>query len=108
MDVFYVVTIFVVRVGNITWFLNVIFLNELLVLCNINAAKYRQKILQPFFEELHADELQERYFQQDGKFRRKLEEINIVLNMLEILLNALKMRTLKCSEEKGRHFQHLN
>jgi hypothetical protein len=29
-----------------------IFLNELLVLGNINAAKYRQKILEPFFEEL--------------------------------------------------------
>jgi hypothetical protein len=46
-----------------------IFLNELLVLGNINAAKYRQKILEPFFEELHTDELQEGYFQQDGKIR---------------------------------------
>jgi hypothetical protein len=78
----------------------------LLVLGNINAAKYRQKILEPFFEELHADELQEGYFQQDGKIRGKIEEINNALNMLENVINALKMRTLKCSEE-GRHFQHL-
>jgi hypothetical protein len=80
----------------------------LLVLGNINAAKYRQKILEPFFEELHADELQEGYSQQDGKIRGKIEEINNAPNMLEfITLNALKMRTLKCSEEEGRHFQHL-
>jgi hypothetical protein len=73
----------------------------------VNAAKYRQKILEPFFEELHADELQEGFFQQDGKIRGKIEEINIALNMLENVINALKMRTLKCSEEEGRHFQHL-
>jgi hypothetical protein len=78
----------------------------LLVLGNINAAKYRQKILEPFFEELHADERQEGYFQQDGKIRGKIEEINNAPNMLENVINALKMRTLKCSEE-GRHFQHL-
>jgi hypothetical protein len=63
--------------------------------------------LGPFFEELHADELQEGFFQQDGKIRGKIEEINIALNMLENVINALKMRTLKCSEEEGRHFQHL-
>jgi hypothetical protein len=63
--------------------------------------------LEPFFEELHADELQEGFFQQDGKIRGKIEEINIALNMLENVINALKMRTLKCSEEEGRHFQHL-
>jgi hypothetical protein len=79
----------------------------LLVLGNINAAKYRQKIFEPFFEELHADELQEGYFQQDGKIRGKIEEINNAPNMLENVINALKMRTLKCSEEEGRHFQHL-
>jgi hypothetical protein len=79
----------------------------LLVLGNINAAKYRQKILEPFFEELHADELQEGYFQQNGKIRGKIEEINNAPNMLENVINALKMRTLKCSEEEGRHFQHL-
>jgi hypothetical protein len=65
----------------------------LLVLGNINAAKYRQKILEPFF-----DELQEEYFQQDGKIRGKIEEINNAPNMLENVINALKMRTLKCSE----------
>jgi hypothetical protein len=75
----------------------------LLVLDNINAAKYRQKILEPFFEELHADELQEGYFQQNGK----IKEINNAPNMLENVINALKMQTLKCSEEEGRHFQHL-
>jgi hypothetical protein len=53
----------------------------LLVLGNVNAAKYRQKILEPFFEELHADELQEGYFQQDGKIRGKIEEINNAPNM---------------------------
>jgi hypothetical protein len=40
----------------------------------------------------------------------KLEEklkINNAPNMLENVINALKMRTLKCSEEEGRHFQHL-
>jgi hypothetical protein len=37
--------------------------------------------LGPFFEELHADELQEGFFQQDGKIRGKIEEINIALNM---------------------------
>jgi hypothetical protein len=79
----------------------------LLVLGNINAAKYLQKILEPFFEELHADELQEGYFQQDGKIRGKIYEINNAPNMLENVINALKMRTLKCSEEEGRHFQHL-
>jgi hypothetical protein len=79
----------------------------LLVLGNINAAKHRQKILEPFFEELHADELQEGYFQQDGKIRGKIEEINNAPNMLENIINAIKMRTLKCSEEEGRHFQHL-
>jgi hypothetical protein len=79
----------------------------LLVLGNINAAKYRQKILEPFFEELHADELQEGYFQQDGKIRGKIEKINNASNMLENVINALKMRTLKCSEEEGRHLQHL-
>jgi hypothetical protein len=79
----------------------------LLVLGNINAAKYRQKILEPFFEELHADELQEGYFQQDEKIRGKIEEINNAPNMLENIINAIKMRTLKCSEEEGRHFQHL-
>jgi hypothetical protein len=79
----------------------------LLVLGNINAAKYGQKILEPFFEELHADELQEGYFQQDGKIRGKIEEINNAPNMSENVINALKMRTLKCSEEEGRHFQHL-
>jgi hypothetical protein len=79
----------------------------LLVLGNINAAKYRQKILEPFFEELHADELQEGYFQQDGKIRGKIEEINNAPNMLENVINALKMRTLKCSKEEGRRFQHL-
>jgi hypothetical protein len=36
-----------------------IFLNQLLFLGNINGARYRQEILQPFFEKLHADELQE-------------------------------------------------
>jgi hypothetical protein len=63
--------------------------------------------LQPFFEELHADELQEGYFQQDGKIKGKIEEINNATNMLENVINALKMRTLKCIEEEGRHFQHL-
>jgi hypothetical protein len=79
----------------------------LLVLGNINAAKYRQKILEPFFEELHGDELQEGYFQQEGKIRGKIEEINNAPNMLENVINALKMRTLKCREAEGRHFQHL-
>jgi hypothetical protein len=59
----------------------------LLVLGNINAAKYRHKILEPFFEELHADELQEGYFQQEGKIRRKIEEINNAPNMLENVSN---------------------
>jgi hypothetical protein len=63
--------------------------------------------LQPFFEELHADELQKGYFQQDGKIRGKIQEINNASNMLENVINALKMRTLNCSEEEGRHFQHL-
>ena len=32
----------------------------------MNALRYREDILQPFFEELHDDELQQGYFQQDG------------------------------------------
>jgi hypothetical protein len=42
---------------------------------NVNAAKYRQKILEPFFEELHADELQEGYFQQEEKLEEKLKKL---------------------------------
>jgi hypothetical protein len=128
--------------------------------------------LQPFFEELHDDELQEGYFQQDGatphctnetltmlqafysdriisrntgipwpprsydlapcdfflwphiknsiyttpindlddlsqRIRVKIEEINNAPNMLENVINGLKTRILSCSEEEGRHFQHL-
>lgn len=33
---------------------------------SINAERYREEILQPFFNELHDDELREGYFQQDG------------------------------------------
>jgi hypothetical protein len=68
----------------------------LLVLGNINAAKYRQKILEPFFEELHADELQEGYFQQEGKIRGKIEEINNALNMLEnVISKCIKNANIK-------------
>jgi hypothetical protein len=66
-----------------------------------------RKFWNHFFEELHADELQEGYFQQEGKIRGKIEEINNAPNMLENVINALKMRTLKCREAEGRHFQHL-
>jgi hypothetical protein len=68
----------------------------LLVLGNINAAKYRQKILEPFFEELHADELQEGYFQQEGKIRGKIEEINNAPNMLEnVISKCIKNANIK-------------
>jgi hypothetical protein len=43
---------------------------------------------------------------QDGKIRGKIEEVNNTPNMLENVINALKMRRLKCSEEEGTHFQH--
>jgi hypothetical protein len=33
-----------------------------------------------------------------------IEEINNAPNMLEHVINALKMRTLNCSEEEDRHF----
>jgi hypothetical protein len=66
----------------------------------MNAARYRQEILQPFFEEL-----QEGYFQLDGKITGK-KEINNAPNMLENVINVLKMGILKCSEQEGGHFQH--
>jgi ribosome biogenesis protein Nip4 len=79
----------------------------LLVLDNINAAKYRQKILQPFFEELHADELQEGYFQQNGKIRGKIEEINNAPNMLENVINALKSAAKKKVDISSTSFNKL-
>jgi hypothetical protein len=41
------------------------------------------------------------------RIRGKIEEINNVPNILENVTNALKTRILRCSQEEGRHFQHL-
>jgi alkylhydroperoxidase/carboxymuconolactone decarboxylase family protein YurZ len=47
-----------------------------LVLGNINAAKYRQKIFEPFFEELHADELcRKDTFNRMEKLEEKLKKL---------------------------------
>jgi hypothetical protein len=46
-------------------------------------------------------------FNRMEKLEGKIEVINNAPNMLENVINALKMPTLKCSEEEGRHFQHL-
>jgi hypothetical protein len=35
------------------------------------------------------------------------DTFNRMETLEENVINALKMRTLKCSEEEGRHFQHL-
>jgi hypothetical protein len=42
-------------------------------------------------------------FNRNEKLEEKLKKLITPRNVI----NALKMRTLKCREEEGRHFQHL-
>jgi hypothetical protein len=77
----------------------------LLFLGNINAARYRQEILQPFLRNCMLMNCSNDTFNGMEKLEEKLKKL--ITLMLENVINALKMRTLKCSEEEGRHFQHL-